>query len=174
MCGIAALGLVSTGAAAAIEGEREIHPHGTVGEEAQEVCASNAETEVDERGSQNVPLKNGVAAIVRFDGESLVADVSGLHTPRTEMTLSRSALNSIIFENHSDEDARLTAHLGTFTRDVNGTPVTESPLTCTTLVEPGGKQLLTLSFPKASSATRDDPYRLTVPGFDGEIEIVVP
>jgi hypothetical protein len=173
VCGIAALGIVSTGAAAAIEGEREIHPHETVGN-TPEVCESNAETEVDDRGSQNVPLKNGVTAVVRYDGTSLVADVSGLHTPTTTITLSRSAQSSVIFENHSDDDARLTAHLGTFERDVNGTMVKESPVTCTTLVEPGGKQLLTFAFSKPSRATPDDPYRLVVPGFDGEIMIVVP
>ena len=173
VCGIAALGLVSTGAAAAIGGEREGHELPTVGED-PEVCESNEETEADEKGSQSVALKNGVAAVVRFDGTELVADVSGTHEPATTITISRSNPTFLIFENHGDDDVRMTARLGTFEEDVNGTMVTTSPKTCTQLVEPGGKQLLTLTIPKPSAATPDDPYRLTVPGFDGEITIVVP
>lgn len=173
VCGIAALGIVSTGAAAAIGGERELHEHATVGS-TPDVCTSNEESEVDSKASQSVGLKNGVAAIVRFDGAQLVADVAGTHEPTTTMTLQRSNPSFLIFENHSDERVRLTAHLGTFEEDVNGTPVKTSPVTCTQLVEPGGKQQLTLTFSKASVATPDDPYRLTVPGFDGAITIVVP
>jgi hypothetical protein len=173
VCGIAALGLVSTGAAAAIGGERELHEHATVGN-TPDVCTSNEETEVDEKGSQSVAAKNGIAAIIRYDGAQLVADVSGTHEPTNTMTVQRSNPTFLIFENHSDEHVRMTAHLGTFERDVNGTMVKESPITCTQLVEPGGKQQLTLTFSKASVATPDDPYRLTVPGFDQAITIVVP
>lgn len=173
VCGIAALGLVSTGAAAAIGGEREMHSLVTVGDE-PELCESNEETEADEKASQNVALKSGVAAVIRFDGTQLVAGVSGTREPTTTMTVQRSNPTILIFENDSDERVRMTAHLGTFERDVNGTMVKESPITCTQLVEPGGKQQLTLTFSKASVATQDDPYRLTVPGFDGAITIVVP
>jgi hypothetical protein len=172
ICGIAALGLVSTGAAAAIGGERELHAHETVSD-SPEVCSSNEETEVDEKGSQNVAHKNGVAATIVYDGTSLVANVAGLHEPTTTMTLQRSSPSSLVFENRSDEDARMTARLGTFERDVNGTMVTESPVTCTTLVEPGGRQLLTVTYSKPSVAT-PDPYELIVPDFDGAITVVVP
>jgi hypothetical protein len=173
ICAIAALGLVSTGAVMAIDGEREIHEHETVADE-PEVCSSNEETEIDERGSQSLGLKNGLVAVVRFTGSELVADVSGLHEPKKEIVIPRSMPSFIVFENHSDDDVRLTAHLGTFERDVNGTMVKESPVICTTLVEPDGKQFLTLTFAKPSDATAADPYRLVVPGFDDPIMIVVP
>jgi len=173
ICAIAALGLVSTGAVTAIDGEREMHQFETVAD-APDVCTSNEEAEADERGSQNLGLKNGFAATVRYDGANLVAMASGLHEASTTITLQRSNPSFIVFENDSDEDARMTAHLGTFERDVSGTMVKESPITCTTLVEPGGRQLLTLTFSKPSKATEADPYTLTVPGFDGSITIVVP
>ena len=59
---------------------------------------------------------------------------------------------------------------------MNGTLVTEKPVTCTTLVEPDGRQFMTLVFPKSSAATAPtDPYTFTVPGVEGaSVEIVVP
>jgi hypothetical protein len=173
VCAVAALGLVSTGAVMAIDGEREIHEHETVADDPS-ICSSNEETEIDEKASQDLALKNGFSAIIVFDGRSLVARPSGMHGTTKTITLPRSTPSSIAFENDSDEDVRLTAHLGTFTTDVNGTPVTESPVTCTTLVEPGGKQFLSITFDKPSVATPENPYRLAVPGFDDPITIVVP
>ena len=57
---------------------------------------------------------------------------------------------------------------------MNGTEVTEKPVTCTALVEQDGRQFLTLNIPKSSSASQT-PYTFTVPGVEGSsIEIVVP
>lgn len=173
ICVIAAIGLVSTGAVMAIDGEREIHEHETI-ESDNEVCTTNEEAEIDERGSQSIALKSSVSATVIFDGDKLHADVIGIEGAQQVITLQRSNPANIIFRNEDDEPARLTASLGTFETVVNGTPVKEQPLTCTTLVEEGGSQLLTLTIAKSSVASLSD-FTLSIPGLPATpIKIVVP
>lgn len=174
VCTIAALGLVSTGAVMAVDGERSMHEHATVGNEPS-VCNSNEETEVDEKGSQTVAAKSNVAATIIFnDEQQLYAQQIGMGEYSRTVTLPRSNPSYVMFRNLSDETVRLTARLGTFTSVVNGTEVTEKPVTCTTLVEPDGRQFLTLKYPKSSIGSAD-PYTLEVPGVDGaRVEVVVP
>lgn len=176
ICTIATLGLVSTGAVMAIDGEREMHEHATVSNEPA-VCSSNEETEVDEKASQGVAAKSNVAATIIYnaDGE-LYGQQVGMGEYSRTVTLQRSNTSQIMFRNLSDETVRLTANMGAFEVDVNGTTVTEKPVTCTTLVEPDGRQFMTLVFPKSSAATAPtDPYTFTVPGVEGaSVEIVVP
>jgi hypothetical protein len=138
------------------------------------VCASNEESEVDENASQTLAAKSNVAARVFFDGTSLDAQVIGIEGRQTTITLARSTPSYIVFQNESDEDVRLTAHLGAFEVDVNGTMVVQKPVTCTTLVEPDGMQFIELTFPKSSAATLE-PYTLAVPGVEAApITVVVP
>jgi hypothetical protein len=173
VCAIAGLGLVSTGAVMAIDGEREIEHHHTISSDPS-VCASNEESEVDENASQTLAAKSNVAARVFFDGTSLDAQVIGIEGRQTTITLARSTPSYIVFQNESDEDVRLTAHLGAFEVDVNGTMVVQKPVTCTTLVEPDGMQFIELTFPKSSAATLE-PYTLAVPGVEAApITVVVP
>jgi hypothetical protein len=179
VCTVAALGLVSTGAVMAIDGERPIEPHPTVSNDPA-VCNSNEETEVDEKASQSLAAKSNVAATVFFDDGKLYAEVIGIHGPQTTITLPRSAHNYIVFRNLSDEEVRLTAHLGAFKADINGTPVVQKPVTCSALVEKDGRQFLELTFPKSSPPPQGhgaslEPYTLSVPGVDdSSIDVVVP
>jgi hypothetical protein len=173
ICAVAALGLVSTGAVMAIDGPRELHAHHTIADDSH-VCESNEESEVDEKASQNVAAKNSVAGTITWDGQRLVAEVPAFQGPQTRITVPRSTPTFFLFENESDDHARLTAHMGTFTEDVNGTPVKQAHVTCTQLVEEGGRAMLALTFSKSSTATPEDPYRLTVPGTGSEIEVWVP
>jgi hypothetical protein len=173
VCTIAGLGLISTGAVMAIDGERDIETHETI-ENDPAVCLSNEEAEVDHHASQSVAAKSSVAAIVTFENGALSAEVSGIDQPLQTITLPRSNPSNIIFQNLDEEHVRLTANMGTFESTQNGTVVTETPVTCTALVEQGGEQLLTLTFSKSSAAS-STPYTLTVPGVQGtSIEIVVP
>lgn len=173
VCTVAGLGLVSTGAVMAIDGERHIEEHSTI-ENDPSICASNDETEADHNASQSLAAKSNVAATVVFKDGQLYAQVIGIAQPQRTITLPLGNPSNIVFRNLGDEPVRLTANLGSFQKDVNGTPVTEKPVTCTTLVEPDGRQFLTLKFPKSSRWT-DAPYTLVVPGVEGaSIEIVVP
>lgn len=179
VCTIAALGLVSTGAVMAIDGERPIEPHPTVSADPA-VCSSNAETEVDEKASQSLAAKSNVAATVFYDDGKLYAEVIGMHGPQTTITLPRSTHSYIVFRNLSREPVRLTAHLGAFEADVNGTAVVQKPVTCTALVDEDGRQFIELTFPKpspppAGHGSSLEPYSLAVPGVDGaSITVVVP
>lgn len=175
VCAIAGLGLVSTGAVMAIDGERDIHEHEIIAAD-PDVCASNEEGEVDEKASQTVGADSSVYATVVFTGQDLVAELDGIDGALGEMTVPRSLPSNIIFENESDEEVRLTATLGAFETDtvLEGQPVVEEPLTCTALVEPGGRQFLTLIYPKSSAQTLE-PYTLTVPGVEAAtVRVIVP
>ena len=151
-----------------------MHEHPTVSNEPA-VCASNEETEVDEKGSQGVAAKSNVAATIIFNAEGqLYGQQVGMGEYSRTVTLQRSNTSQVMFRNLSDETVRLTANLGAFEVDVNGTTVTEKPVTCTTLVEPDGRQFMTLVFPKSSIGSLE-PYTFVVPGVDAAtVEIVVP
>jgi hypothetical protein len=172
ICTIGALGLVSTGAVMAIDGEREMHAHPTVSNDPA-VCSSNAETEVDENASQGLAAKSNVAATIVYKDGRLYAQQIGIDELVTTITLPRSNPSNIVFRNLSDEEVRLTATLGAFETDtlVNGSPTVEKPVTCTTLVEPDGRQLLTLTYAKSSMGSLE-PYTLTIPGEAGATVVV--
>lgn len=176
ICTIATLGLVSTGAVMAIDGERSMHEYPTVSNEPS-VCNSNEETETDEKASQGVAAKSNVAATIIYNAEGqLYGQQVGMGEYSRTITLQRSNPSNIMFRNLSDEPVRLTARMGTFTTNVNGTDVTEKPVTCTTLVEPDGRQFLTLTYAKSSIALPPgEPYTFEIPGVEGaSVEVVVP
>ena len=80
VCVVAALGLVAGGVGAALEGERELHPHETTGALADDgECDTPEETEADEHASQTVAAKANLTAevILRDDG-TLVAHNLGV------------------------------------------------------------------------------------------------
>jgi hypothetical protein len=85
-----------------------------------------------------------------------------------------------VFRNLSEEPVRLTVNLGAYETDVNGTMVTEKPVTCTALVEEDGRQFLEVIFPKSSPPPAGhgaslEPFSLSVPGSDAApITVVVP
>lgn len=175
VCAIAGLGLVSTGAVMAIDGEREIEEHEII-ETDPEICTSNDETEADHNSSQSLAAKSNVAATIIYKEGQLYAQQIGLPEFVTTIQLPRSNPSFIVFRNLSDEEVRLTANLGAFETDtiVNGSPTVDKPLTCTALVEPDGRQFLTLTYPKSSRSSLE-PYTLVVPGVEGaSVEVVVP
>ena len=77
---IAGLGLVAGGAAAALDGEREMHPHETTSALAAEgECDTTEETEADEHASQTVAAKANITAEVTLhDDDTLVAHNLGV------------------------------------------------------------------------------------------------
>lgn len=175
VCAISGLGLVSTGAVMAIDGEREIKVHETVGNDPA-VCLSNEETKADLKSSQTIGAKSNLAATVVYKDGQLYAQVIGVEGFQTSLQLARSNPSPIMFRNLSDEPVRLSATLGAFETDtvVNGNPTVDKPITCTALVDPDGRQFLTLIYPKASLNSLE-PYTLVVPGVEGaSIEVVVP
>lgn len=181
VAGIAVLGLVAGGVAAALAGERDIERHETTADAAAEGhCDTAEELHSDENASQNVAAKANILAdiILREDG-TLVADPHGISGDQTSLTVVRANVTNIRFLNETEEERRLVLNLGERPAVDEATEETIPDETvpvqvCTALVEEGGSQLMTFTIAEASAAA-EDPYTFTVPGVDGQaIEVVVP
>ena len=176
--GVGVLALVAGGAAAGLDGERDIHEHETtegLSEEGVDICLSTEEFEADEKASQSVAASANVAAEITLEESgTLSLNVVG---PLTEgsnaITLPRSNPNNVIFINESDEERRLSVDLGTRASEEDGED--EVPfLMCTALVDPGGRQNITLTI-GAPSFAAPDGYSFFVPGVESaRVELVVP
>lgn len=177
---IAALGLVTGGVVAAVDGEREIHVYETTTDlAALGECDTTEETEADERASQTVGAKANILGeiVLREDG-TLVARSLGIAGDRDEMVVTKSNPSNVRFVNESGEERRLVLDLGTRPEiDEAGEEVAGSEVPnqrCTALVGEGGTQLLTFQISRPSIA-QEAPYRFLVPGVAGaDVEVVVP
>jgi len=177
---IAALGLIAGGAAAALEGERELHPHETTDDLASlGECDTPDETEADENASQSLADKASIAGelILRSD-DTLVAKNADVTGEQGTFVVTRANPTNIRFVNDSSEDRRLVLDLGSkpaLDADGNAIEGTRVPnQICTALVEDGGSQFLSFSIPVASEYS-DQPYRFMVPGVEGaEVAVEVP
>jgi predicted phage tail protein len=178
---IAAVGLVTGGIVAALEGERETEAHETTGDLAAEgACDTPDETEADDNASQNVAAKANLTAeiILESDG-TLVARSEGVDEPLSTLVVVRNNPTNVLFRNESAEDRRLVLDLGTRPEvdEATGETVPDTEVAnqiCTTLVEDGGSQFMTFSIAEPSELA-ENPYRFVVPGVDGtEVGVVVP
>jgi hypothetical protein len=180
VCSVALIAVVAGGTVAGVDGERDIHPHETIGEVAERGGCGPEETEADENASQNVSAKASLAVTVTLTADGKLtydqpgADLSG------PLTLQRSNATNVLFRNESDEDRRLNADVGPVSGDVGAASTDteqaeeQTRTICTALVEPDGVQLLTITYAKPSS-TVEGGYRFYVPGVDtAEMEVVVP
>jgi hypothetical protein len=180
VCSIGLLGLVSTGAVMAVDGQRTIEEHPTTESDNAAVCSLAEEgpgeqAEVDELGSQAVASKASIGITVILEDGKLSAYEQAVAGPQNPVTVSRGNVINVIFKNRDPEKHRLTVNMGEFEEEINGTTVKTRPKVCTTLVrEKDGSQFLSFVLPKPSIASAQ-PYSFTVPGVDGaEIEIKVP
>jgi hypothetical protein len=180
ICTIGALGLVSTGAVMAVDGQRTIETHPTTRTDNGAACAlaeegPGTQAEVDNNGSQAVASKSAVGITVVLENGKLTAHQLALNGTQQVVTVSRGNINNVIFKNRDPEKRRLTVNMGEFETDINGTKVTQHPKACTTLVRgKDGSQFLSFILPKPSIASTQ-PYSFSVPGVEGaEIPIQVP
>lgn len=177
---VGVLALVAGGAAAGLDGEREIHEYPTtegLSEEGEDICASTETFEADEKASQSVGATASVAATITLteDGQ-LDFDVNGpAEAGAQSLTLPRSNPNNVLFVNNSDEERRLSLDLGTRTIvDEEGNDQDVPFLVCTTLVKPDGKQNKTITI-GAPSIVAPDGYSFFVPGVESaRLDLVVP
>ena len=171
---VGVLALVAGGAAAGLDGERDIHEHETtegLTEEGSDICLSTEEFEADEKASQSVGARAAVAATITLtDDGQLTYEVNG-PAGSPVLTLPRSNPNNVLFVNQSDEDRRLSLDLDVLVNDEGE----EVPyLVCTTLVVPGGEQNKTITI-GAPSIVAADGYSFFVPGVESaRLELVVP
>ena len=170
---LAAVGLVAGGAAAALEGERELHPHETIADlAAAGECDTPDETEADEHASQTVAAKASIAGeVVLGDDDTLTAAPEGVDVDVDTFVVTKSNPTNVRFRNESAEERRLVLDFGTGTTDEGEEVALQH---CTALVEEGGSALLTFQIDTAS-AVAGTPYRFFVPGVDGaELPVEVP
>ena len=168
---IVIVALIAGGTVAGLNGEREIHPHHTPGDLAEENHCTDEETDADENASQTVAIKSNVAANIHYDGDELVADVVGFDGTFEELTVVRSNPTNVLFRNDSDGPARLVIDLHPEVDD-NGTPLGPERA-CTALTEEGGVQLLTVVMTRPSFAV-EEGFAFTVAGSDAELNVIVP
>jgi hypothetical protein len=209
---VGVIAVVGAGTAAGLDGEREIpefettsvwqdealhHPeeYAESAEEgehpAEPICESPEEfPEADEDPSQTVASKsNAIEVILRADG-TLDYDTPGpLPVGSKSVTVQRSSPTNVIFRNQSKEHVRFSVDLATMTIDIGTEDEPEEVEVrnqiCTTLIEEGGAQLLTLDIDQPSFAFADpNPnspdgdeagYWFFVPGVESaRLEIEVP
>jgi hypothetical protein len=177
---VGVVGLVAGGVYAGVDGQRDVHHVETteeLEEEGVEICTSPEEFEADEKASQSVAATASVSAIITLDASgALTYEVDGPIQPGTVgLTLPRANPNNVVFRNESDHERRMSVDLGTHVvEDEEGVEEIVPHLVCTTLVEEGGEQNLTLIVgPPSMSAA--DGYFFFVPGVDtARLDLVVP
>jgi hypothetical protein len=189
---LGAVAIVAGGVAAGIDGEREIHEHETIAADAALFCNSPEAFEVDKDASQTVSIKANTYTISLTAAGNLEFDIPGpLELGVDVISMPRSNPNNIVFRNDSGEERRLTLDLGPAAEEEASEAAAEDGhgeekqshegqsdrhLTCTTLVEDGGAQLITVKFDVPSFVYADDAeaFRFYVPGTDAELDVVVP
>lgn len=173
---VGVLALVAGGAAAGLDGQREIKKHETTAglhEEGEDICSNPDAFEADEKASQSVSASAAAAATITLDDAgALTYELVGPVGPGSPLTLPRSSPNNVIFFNDSDEERRLSVDLTV--APVGGAEDAGPLLKCTALVEPGGHQNITLVV-AAPSLAAPDGYFFFVPGVESaRMELIVP
>ena len=170
---IAAVVLVSGGAVAGLNGEREIEEHNTTAYYAAKGECGAEEISADEHASQTVAGKASSAAeIFLTETGTIEFQMPGDPSRRSDaLQLPRSNANNLLMRNESSEPRRFVIDLA---EGYEGSP----PRMCTQIIEEGGVQLLTVNFAVPSFAPEVEAiggYRFTVPGVDSaSLEVVVP
>ncbi|MFN3256113.1 MAG: hypothetical protein ACE37B_10470 [Ilumatobacter sp.] len=208
---LSAVAIVVAGAAAGVDGEREIvefettavwqaealahpeeyaqgaaegkHPAGLICESPEKF------PEADKKASQTVGSKSGAYTVSLLANGELEFDPPGpIEAGATAMAIPRSNPTNIIFRNESPEDRRLSIDLGTVEVEDEATgEMRQQPVQlCTSLIEQGAAQLLTLTVGPPSIAfngvenangpggEEGDGYWIFVPGVDdAKLKLVV-
>lgn len=200
---IGAVAVVVAGTAAGLDGERDIHEFETTaiwmeealahpdeyahgaeeGEHPAElICESPEEfPEADEDASQTVASKSGAYQVILQEDGTLAFDVPGpIEVGATGMAIPRSNPTNVIFRNESSEHRRLSLDLGT---EENDDGELQPHLICTTLIEEGAAQLITVTVgapsisatePNANGPADEDGFWFFVPGVDtAKLELIV-
>lgn len=168
---VGVLAIAVAGTSFGIAGPREVHEHETTADLAEEDLCGTEETHADENASHTVAAKSNVAADITFDGANLTAVMAGPDDVYSSIQVPRANITNVIFHNESDGPARLVVDLHPAEDSGNLERV------CTTLLEEGGSQFLTVNFLRTTQVVEHETgqgYAFTVPGSDASLEVVVP
>ena len=174
--GVVLVALAGTGVATALDGEREQLVEAAEEDHfAHRGCTEEKEYS-DKKASRAVAMKSSVqATVILSDDGVLYAEVDGYESAQSAITLQRSNPSTILFINESDKARRMVLSYGKVVEDLGDGVEKETALeACTSKVEKGGQQAVTVVIPKPSSASAE-PFTITVPGLDGtKIDVFVP
>jgi len=174
--GVVLVALAGTGVATALDGEREQLVEAAEEDHfAHRGCTEEKEYS-DKKASRSVAMKSSVQATVILSADGvLYAEVDGYESAQSAITLQRSNPSTILFINETDYARRMVLSYGKVVEDLGDGVEKETALeACTSKVEKGGQQAVTVVIPKPSSAS-DEPFTITVPGVEGvKIDVFVP
>lgn len=174
-----ALVVIAGGAVAGFGGEREIDEYDTtagLNQQGVEICTSPEKFKADEKASQSIGNASAAAATITLGDDGVLT--YRLNGPSAQgadgITLPRSNPNNIVFRNESSEARRLSVDLGTRPADDEGADDEVPYYACTSLVEEGGVQNITLIVSVPSLAF-EDGYSFFVPGVESaRLNLFVP
>ncbi len=174
--GVVVVALAGTGVATALDGERQQLTEAAEEDHFAHRACSEEEELSDEDASRAVAMKSSVqATVILAEDGTLYAELDGYSGRQSAITLQRSNPSTILFINETDEAHRMVLSYGKVVEDLGDGVERESALeACTSKIEKGGQQAVTVVIPKPSSAS-PEPFTITVPGVEGaQIDVVVP
>ena len=171
---VGAVALLAVGVASAFSGERpeltEAAKEDHFSAEHRE-CGPEKSKYYDKHANNTVSLRSAVIATVTVEDGKFYAQSIGLKDKVESISVPRSNPVSVMFRNKDEKEYRLVVHLGK--HEVAETGVMEEHEDCTQLTGKNQEQILLLNIAKPAE-NPDEPYKFTVPGLEGEIEVIVP
>jgi hypothetical protein len=167
--------LAGAGVATALDGEREQLVEAAAEDHfAHRGCTEEKEYS-DKKASRSVSAKSNILATITLRDGQLIAEVNGYDEPQAELYIQRANPSTILFVNDTDEARRMVVSYGKVVEDLGGGVEKETLLqACTSKVEKGGQQSVTVRIPQPSFAS-DEPFSITVPGVSSaRLNVVVP
>ena len=173
--GVVLVALAGAGIATALDGEREQLTEAAAEDHFAHRGCSEEKEYSDKKASRSVGAKSNVLATVTLRDGELIAEVAGYEGPQSEVYVQRANPSTILFINETDDARRMVVSYGTEVEDL-GDGVERETLrqSCTSKVEQGGQQSVTVVIPQPSFASAE-PFSITVPGVESaRLTVVVP
>lgn len=175
VCSVVLVGLAGAGVATALDGERQQLVEYSAENPLGDRGCTEDKAYSDKKASQSVAAKSSILATVTLRDGQLIAKVDGYSAPQSEIYIQRTNPTTIVFVNETDKARRMVVSYGKSVEDLGNGVQRETALqSCTSKVEKGGQQAVTVVIPRPSFAS-DEPFSITVPGVEtARLTVVVP
>jgi hypothetical protein len=175
MSAVVLVALAGAGVATALDGEREQLVEYSAEDPYRDRGCTAEKAYSDKKASRSVGAKSNVLATVTLRDGQLIAEVAGYEGVQSEVYIQRANPSTILFVNDTDEARRMVVSYGKVVEDLGGGVERETLLqSCTSKIEKGGQQSVTVVAPRPSFAS-DEPFTITVPGVEtARLTVVVP
>jgi len=171
---VGAVALLAAGVATAFAGEREQLTEAAIEDHfsaEHRECGPEKSKYWDKHANNTVSLRSAVIATVTVEDGKFYAQAIGLEDKVDSISVPRSNPVALMFRNKDEKEYRLAINLGK--HEVADTGVMEVHEDCTQLTGKNQEQNLLVNIAKPAE-NPDEPYKLTVPGLEGEIKVIVP